>query len=282
MSDLPPSYEAATGSAAKHRARNGIPPDHRRSMEDESRPLPQGWVRQFDVASQHQFFIDTTKEPPRSIWQHPYDDEEYLNSVTPQEREHVTRLNRSVSLKDIEAESSDDDGSIRKGVTGSATARSGGAQAGPSSSSAPGGEAQPQGLKKFGRKLKDSITSSTHEERERSRQQRAQEEERAYALHLAYRRALTRAMQTGEPQLLGRDGDGKDVYVQPPDGPYGMQGVGGYNPYARGPYGPSRGGFLQPGMAYGGRPYGYGYGGGLGFPLMGGMMGGAMLGGMLI
>ncbi len=65
--DPPPSYEAATASSsaapaqgirrvstdspAARTARNGIPPDQRRSMEDEGRALPEGWVRSFDPES---------------------------------------------------------------------------------------------------------------------------------------------------------------------------------------------------------------------------------------
>ena len=108
MSDAPPSYETATGSNSNNNNagsssnsaaqnhdpsnhldvhRNGISPAQRRSMEDEGRPLPPGWVRQYDTNESHQFFVDTTADPPRSIWQHPYDDEQYLSTLTSEERE---------------------------------------------------------------------------------------------------------------------------------------------------------------------------------------------------
>jgi len=67
-SEAPPSYEQVTGSKAKYESRNGIPPEHRRSMEDEHRHLPPGWVRQYDAQSHHQFFVDIKADPPRSIW----------------------------------------------------------------------------------------------------------------------------------------------------------------------------------------------------------------------
>jgi len=258
----PPSYEASTNA---HRARNGIPAASRRSMEDEQRPLPQGWVRQFDPKSQHQFYVDTTKNPPKSIWHHPYDDETYLNSLSPQERDNVTRLHRSVSLKDIEAESSDDESE-------SHTARN--------ATKPVGSTDEPHGIHKFGRKMKDRLTHSTHEEREAQRQQRAKEEQQAYQAHLAFRRAMSRAIETGQPEFLCKDKDGHDVYVEPPDGPAIPAGARGYNPYAVGPYLDRNARFVRPDYPYS-RPYGYGYGGGYGFPLMGGLLGGALLGGLL-
>jgi hypothetical protein len=293
--DAPPSYESVTGNSARHPSRNGIPPERRRSMEDELRPLPDGWVRQFDAKSQHQFFVDTTKEPPRSIWQHPYDDDEYLATLSAEERQNLTRLTHSVSLKDIEAESSDDDRSIKKGAAGasssphakrgetSAAAAAAASSSGSSSAAATAGPSdphQPKGLKKFGRKLKDSLTNSTHEERERERQLRAEQEQQAYAMHLAYRNALSRAIETGQPQFLGKNRNGEEIFIEPPDGPYLPRGAVGYNPYAHGPYMNPNARFVRPEVPYG-RPYGYGYGGGLGMPLMGGLLGGALLGGLL-
>lgn len=71
----------------------------RRSMELEERPLPEGWVRQWDTNSQHHFYVghfplslrhrrhvdpidqvDTRTNPPRSIWNHPLEDDEYLKA----------------------------------------------------------------------------------------------------------------------------------------------------------------------------------------------------------
>ncbi|KAF8078760.1 hypothetical protein FPV67DRAFT_1466362 [Lyophyllum atratum] len=42
-------------------------------------PLPYGWVRQFHQESGHPFYVDTKANPPRSIWVHPYEDEQYLS-----------------------------------------------------------------------------------------------------------------------------------------------------------------------------------------------------------
>jgi len=251
-------------------------------MEDEQRPLPQGWVRSYDQESHHQFFVNTNVDPPMSIWHHPYDDEEYLSTLPPAERANVTRLHHSVSLKDIAAESSDEEGHhgdkkpIRSGG-GSDTAGPSGTT-GASSSSAD----QPKGLHKFGRKLKDRVTSSTHEEREKDRAQRAEEEQKAYKAHQAYRQALSRAIETGEPQFLGKDKEGRDVYIESPNGPPPPSGPGGTNPYKSGPYANPNARFIQPADPYAGRmdPYGGGrLGGGYGGGGYGGGYGGGGYGG---
>ncbi|KAF8525182.1 hypothetical protein BU17DRAFT_84102 [Hysterangium stoloniferum] len=50
------------------------PPPH----EGDSRPLPDGWMRQFDSNSNAWFYVDTRASPPRSIWLHPLDDAKFL------------------------------------------------------------------------------------------------------------------------------------------------------------------------------------------------------------
>jgi len=240
-------------------------------MEDENRELPAGWARQYDTNSHHQFFVDTKADPPRSIWHHPYDDEEYLSSISPEERTRIQNLHKP-SQADIEAESTDDDHHHNYSSLPELPPRPTNNQSGGS---------------KFGRKLKDKITGSTHEEREAKRRQRAEEEQRYYEQHQKYRMAMSKAAQTGVPQFLGKDRDGKDVYIEPPYGPGGgsggySQGAYGYNPYSQGPYSNPNARFVRPPDPYN-RPYGYGYGGGLGYgaaPLLG-LGGGLLLGGLL-
>lgn len=277
----PPSYESATGSSSTEPTpgiarvstdgpgarteRNGIPMERRRSMEDELRELPPGWVRSFDPESRHQFFVDTKADPPRSIWTHPYDDEQFLSTLSPEERKKHSRMKRTVTLEDLAAEDSEDDHDHAPRA-------------------ARGKSAEPEltGFHKFSRKLKDKVTGSTHTEREQQRARRAEQERQAYQAHLRARQALFRAMETGEPQFLCKDQRGRDIYVTPPSG-YAPRGAYGYNPYGN-PYGGAYGNpnirYMRPAQPYG-RPYGYGYGGGAGLPIAAGFLGGALLGGAL-
>jgi hypothetical protein len=245
-------------------------------MEDEARPLPTGWVRQLDAKTQHQFFVNTTTSPPSSIWHHPYDDDAYLSSLTEEERERVQGLHRVPTHADIEAESSGNDDDHTHHV-------------GDGVGSGVGREEEPKGVHKLGRRMKDKITNSTHQEREARRRQREEEERQAYKQHLHVRELMARAAETGTPQLLGKDREGRDVYVEPPayGGGYGGYSGGGYgggygySPYVQGggPYADPNARFIRPQTPYA-RPYGGGYGGGYGLPLLG-LGGGLLLGGLL-
>lgn len=335
MSDAPPpayedatqSKQSSTGRPTTHSSsysshldvpRNGIPTLHRRSMEDEGRPLPLGWIRQFDAKESHQYFVDTNVTPARSIWHHPYDDDQYLSTLTSEERESLQSTSSMMkpSKADMAADSSADESDSGHHPSKPPPPSASATATGPSSSSfphdlpdRPNGPATPPhsetgGLNKLGRKVKDALTASTHEERERQRAGRARDEQEAYARYRHLRAAMTQAAQTGQPQLLGQNAAGQDVYMEPPrtdgygdlvypgGGGYGASAGGGaaaggsyqaYNPYTQGPYANPDNRFVaypRPNYAYG-RPYGYGYGGGMGMPLMGGMLGGMMLGGVL-
>lgn len=310
MSDAPPpAYEDAIQSKKSDSSRpttyasssyldvprNGIPTLHRRSMEDEGRPLPPGWVRQYDAKEGHQYFVDTNANPPRSIWHHPYDDEQYLSTLSSEDRERLQAATMSSSHADIAVESSADESDAGSTHTQPHPKP-------PTSAELPDRPYPEQhkeggGLGKIGRKMIDKLTATTHEERERARQRRAEEEQQAYTRYQHIRSAMTRAAQTGEPQLLGKNAEGQDVYIEPPwtdphgNHVYSNSGYGGrvagsyqaYNPYTQGPYANPNNRLLaypRPSYAYG-RPRGYRYGGGMGMPLMGGMLGGMMLGGLL-
>lgn len=248
-------------------------------MEDEGRPLPKGWVRTFDPAEQHQFFVDTTKDPPRSTWVHPYDDEEYLRTLSSEERERLEQESfaqgKHASKADIAAAHTDDEDDDDH--------RHHGSSAYPQN--LPPREGKGKGRddnRSFGRKFKDKVTGMTHEEREQERQRRAQREQEMYEQHLRIRQAMSRAAQTGQPQLVGKDGDGKDIYIEPPayQAPYGGYPGRGYgvDPYRGGVYTTPQARYIRPPNPYM-RQGGFGYGGGYGLPLM---MGGGLLGGLLI
>ncbi|KAK8112669.1 hypothetical protein PG984_013195 [Apiospora sp. TS-2023a] len=268
----PPSYDQAVGSARlSQRERNGISAQRRRSIEDESRPLPDGWVRTFDPENHHQFFVDIRADPPRSIWHHPYDDEQYLNSLPVQERERLGGLTRHPSKEDIAAETTDEE----EGDSHHANAASRG-----ESSHQPQQASKPRS---FGRKMKDKITGTTHEERNAERSRRQQREQDLYKQHELFRRGLAAAIQTNKPQLLGQDDDGMDVYLEPPDAQFpGVTSVRQLSPSLQEVfYAPD-----APGVPKGARhirPESYSSyrGGGMsGGGMMGGGMGGGYPGGM--
>ena len=288
-SDAPPSYDEVAGSSSgvgagsssrpagssiPYKERNGIPPQTRRSMEDEGRPLPYGWIRQYDPENNHQFFVNTNVESPTSIWHHPYDDEEYMSSLDPAERKRIQGMHRVPSEADIAAESSDDDDGQHHPHSKQTNVGAGTLPPRPS------GPDHPGGVTKWGRRMKDKMTGTTHEQRERQRIQRAEEEQRTYQRHMELRQAMSRAAQTGQPQFIGKDRNGKDVYIEPPQGAGPPQGAYGYNPYQQGPYANPNATFIRPQYPYS-RPYGGGYGGGFGLPLAGGLMGGLLLGDMM-
>src|SRR5688572_9108684 len=95
--DAPPSYETATGGSStpprlsmderpSDAVPNGIPPERRRPMEDQSRPLPPVWIRQFGSEEQHEFVSDTKPNPRRPRWVLLYGDEECLSTLSREER----------------------------------------------------------------------------------------------------------------------------------------------------------------------------------------------------
>lgn len=283
--EAPPSYDAVVGSSntqpskSTHlevpKARNGIPASRRRSMEDELRKLPAGWIRQWDDKEHHQFFVDTKATPPRSIWHHPYDDDQYLSSLSSEERERIQEEESNLKKPNRQhMDTTDEEGDHHE--TAALPPRP------------TGSKEQKKGLSGLGRKMKDKVTGMTHEERQAERAQREEEERKYYEMHQKFRQAMATAQATGQPQFFAKDKDGKDIYVEPPqnygaryNGPYGGGGAGyGYNPYQSGLYGNPNARFIRPQAPYG-RPYGPGYGGGMGMPLMGGMMGGMLLGGLL-
>ena len=92
-----------------------------------------------------------------------------------------------MTLEDLAAESSDDEAGGNHSHQKQTTAAAGSAAL----------PARPKddgltGIHKFGRKMKDKITASTHEDRERQRRQREEQERRAYEMHMQARQAMVR------------------------------------------------------------------------------------------
>jgi len=257
-------------------------------MEDEQRPLPEGWVRQWDAKEQHQFYVDTKADPPRSIWHHPYDDEQYLRTLSSEERE---RLQHEEQQRQHHDPLGDDFGG--KSPSKTSAAATGGISSQNTGSSSfdqplpprPSNAPDPHAKKSFGERFKEKVTGHTKEERAQIKQQREEEERQYYEAHARFRDCLTRAQMTGQPQFFAKDKDGKEIYIEPPNMGYSQYGAGysngyGYNPYSAGPYANPNARFIRPGNPYN-RPNGPGYGGGYGLPIAGGLLGGMLLGGLL-
>lgn len=246
----------------------GVPAGARRSMEDETRRLPTGWVRTYDPETHHQFYVDITKDPPRSIWTHPFDDDEYLASLSEKDKKRVDdeSLHRGNSISSqhiIAAESDDEDSPV------SATLPSSFAELPPR----PDSKDKTGGYRTFGRKWKDRMTGTSHEQRQQQRDMQLVEDQKAYQLHLKIRRAMVEAAKTGKPQYIGKDSDGKEVYVDPleqPDGSPGGSQIHADSATVR---------YIRPRQPYN-RPNGIGFGGGYGLPLA--MGSGGIAGGVII
>lgn len=231
------------------------------------RPLPKGWIRQFDPSTQHNFFVDTLANPPRSIWVHPYDDPQFQREHPDEVRKEAERLHKEHM---VHVDTDDEDDTHSASTSASATKRK--------DSHASKDPSQPKGLKKFGRSLKDKVTNTTHEERVARRKAQREAEQRAMQQHAAIRQALATATRTGQPQLVGRDRQGREIFAQPPPpGAFGYGATLGYGPYQTldGPYG-AYGPYARPMGPYD-RPFGMG----AGLPILGGLAGGMLLGSLL-
>ncbi|SGY63626.1 BQ5605_C007g04812 [Microbotryum silenes-dioicae] len=286
----------------------GVDEKTRRSMETELMELPKGWVREFDASSQHVYYVDTTKDPPRSIWVHPYEvseintfDRERLKkyvqctyetcklptgrefavnspqkavatvfSGTPSLTSDISHFHQPeylASIPDTERSRlfNESDPQYEQGSHSAHASTSTGSSSHP--------QKQPE-KRSFGRKLKDKMTNSTHEERQAERKRQAEEEMKRHQAYIRRRKAMLEASQNGTyaPTYAAP----QTMYVR--SGGYGPYG-GGFGGYGRPMYG---GGYGRP-MCGGGYGYGSPYGGrGLGGAGMGaGLLGGVLLGGLL-
>ncbi|GAA6029022.1 hypothetical protein JCM8097_001556 [Rhodosporidiobolus ruineniae] len=229
-----------------------IPSEDRQTMMDEARLLPQGWRREFDPASQHYFYVDTHASPPRSIWTHPLDDPEYLSSH-PKE------------AKELAASYAPPEGA----PPGHGHGEEEKDKKGRDHVSAFEGDGKGKGTEKrsLGRKMKDKLTGSTHEQRVAERKKRQEEEMKQYQSYLRRRQEILQAQQAGRYQPAYAAPAGPYMRAQPYYGSgIGMPayGYGGYGGYGYGGYGRRPMGGMGTGMAVGG-----------------GLLGGLLLGDML-
>ncbi|KAK5075700.1 hypothetical protein LTR24_009974 [Lithohypha guttulata] len=113
----------------------------------------------------------TKATPPRSIWQHPYDDESYMSTLSSEQRERIQEEERQRRI-DEHCE----DESKRPSSSGRSPGRS-------AAGSSYDQELPPRPSKSedhsklgFGEKMKQKLTGQTKEEREEYKRQRDEEE----------------------------------------------------------------------------------------------------------
>ncbi|PIL31568.1 hypothetical protein GSI_06270 [Ganoderma sinense ZZ0214-1] len=213
--------------------------------------LPDGWVREVDPKTRHPFWVDTSAEPPRSIWVHPYEDEQFL-------REHPDIrecLARELRTSDQPPPYTPRRHSFSGPTTTTGSAVPEGENAMRTSQSQPETPKPSQQRRGFFGKLKDKAIG-TKEERDARRR-----EEEQWQHHVAEMRS--RRQQEEIAALRDRG-----WYPQYGSAPYGagMYGQPVYGAPAGDPYG------------VGGRRHGGFGGGGIGLPLLAGAAGGLLLG----
>jgi len=225
--------------------------------------LPDGWVREYDPRTKHPFWVDTKAKPPRSIWVHPFEDEEFLREH-PDIRDRLTK-----GMNDTPSERPPPY-SPRRHSTGSVPVGStlgvpSSANRNPTSHpGTPRDDSRPKHHRGFMEKLKDK-TIGTKEEREAAKRQEATARERR------------RQQYEAERQERMRDTSyyGQPAYGPPQGDPFTYRSrLGGMGGGGLGGYGRSGLGFGG-GSGYGNRG-GFG-GGGMAMPLLGGLAGGLLL-----
>lgn len=224
-------------------------------------PLPEGWIQEYDPEQKHPFWVDTTAKPPRAIWVHPYEDEQFL-SDNPDIKAKVEKL-KGTPLTDpppYERRRHSFSGGEAYAPLYTDATSSGSAAVSP-----PIDEHHEERKRGMFGKLKDKAIG-TKEEREAHKKQKAEERARDEELrHEARRRNL----------------EERAAYMQQQGGypPYGGNGYPGYSGgyYGTSQYGPPAG---DP-YAYNSRRQRTGFGGGMALPLLGGLAGGLLLGDIL-
>ncbi|KAF8481077.1 hypothetical protein DFH94DRAFT_737849 [Russula ochroleuca] len=241
-------------------------------MSSEELPLPYGWVQEFDPNTNHPFWVDTKADPPRAIWTHPYDDDQYLQEH-PEVREKVS------SAKQQESKDSPSSKPRRHSFNG----QDSGSMVPNDDEASPNSKGK--GKRGFFGKLKDKAIGTKEERDAYKREQERIEMERRqrHAEMITAQRA-----RYAQEQALYNQGQYRG-------GPLGGSSRQRYGPPAGNPYtyGP------EYGSGYG---YGYGYddyggyggggnrrgrrgmgGGGLGggLPILGALAGGLLLGDIL-
>ncbi|KAK7064334.1 ER-golgi trafficking TRAPP I complex 85 kDa subunit-domain-containing protein [Favolaschia claudopus] len=202
------------------------------------RPLPYGWISQRDPNSNATFYVDTKANPPRSIWVHPLEDEQYL-------REHPEAREK--------AHLSDQKTPQYSAPPTPPVSSPGPGSPGPSGGSSAARMGAPKKKQGFLGKLKNKVVG-TEEEREQERRHKAEQRQQMLALRERQHQeqmARQAAMYQQQQMYAQQQAQYAPQYGAPQ---YGQQ----YAPQQQ-----QRSGFG---------------GGGLAMPLLGGLAGGLLLG----
>ncbi|KAI8981262.1 hypothetical protein BD414DRAFT_579327 [Trametes punicea] len=228
-------------------------------MSYENEPLPEGWVREWDPSTKHPFWVDTKAQPPRSIWVHPYEDEQFLREH-PDIRDRLARENGGTPT-DAPPPYSPRRHSFHGTSSGSHLSV-------PTNDRRPSisQPSTPSHERGFFGKLKDKAIG-TKEEREAKRQEEKRRQE-AYLRQLAEQRRLQQERM--QQQRVSSPFGGYGAFNQGPVYSQPVYAAPAGNPWSIG------GGFGS--SRYGGRS---GFGGGIGMPLLAGAAGGLLLGDLL-
>lgn len=182
----------------------------RKSMDDEYRELPEGWIRCFDkkyvpvhpsldkmlkplCSTNHHFYVDTKTE--RSTWLHPYDDPVYIQSLPDTHpanpnseaaraaRARHEEITRAAQQKQAARPSSSSAGSSSNRTSGGRQDVHAAAQAAMGNGHSQAAPAE----RSIGGKLKDKLLGSTKEERRRAKERQKEEDRvRFRSSHLCF------------------------------------------------------------------------------------------------
>lgn len=167
-------------------------------------------------SSGHVFFVDTQANPPRSIWTHPLDDPEYVSTLPLDQQPQWAAAKTKKDDPYTPTGAAGPHGEHNPHpVQGTSTQR----QSHPSQPQHQQGEDK----RTFGRKLKDKLTNSSHEDRVRERAAQAKAERERYEQYIKRRKALQDAVNSGQYQPRFSAPSGAYTY----GGGYGGMGYGG-------------------------------------------------------
>ncbi|KZT30694.1 hypothetical protein NEOLEDRAFT_28796 [Neolentinus lepideus HHB14362 ss-1] len=235
-----------------------------RGLRDDA-TQPRCAPREWDPNSQHPFWVDTKSNPPRSIWTHPYDDEQYLSEHPDLREKPQAQLKGQTDSKSNLEPPPYEEGYRRHSYHGESSG-----VAGPSrppsgrntSTPPPLGEKGKQNERGFFGKLKDRAIGTKEEREEHKRQMRLIQEQRERQRQELMQQRMEYMRQQYAQGYPGQSAySSRPVYGPPAGNPYAMNGGYGYPGYGSGI----------------GRRGGFG-GGGMALPLLGGLAGGLLLG----